>query len=62
MGFFHKHDGKQPSKMNMDAGIRSDVTREVRKRMKSKRGLCEPLCQIIANKLAVRKLRDDHGK
>jgi hypothetical protein len=46
---------------NLDRGpdMRKKVSSEVNKRMKSGKGLCERLCDILANKVTVKRLKEE---
>jgi hypothetical protein len=50
------------SKLKIDDSIRRAVAREVSNRMKSGHTLCERLCDIVKNKMAVKKLKNESPK
>jgi hypothetical protein len=50
------------TKFKINDKIRRSVVKEVNNRMKSGQTLCERLCEIVRNKMAVEKLKNESFK
>lgn len=59
--YYGKHDGNHS---NLDRGpdMRKKVSSEVGKRLRSGKGLCERLCDILANKNTVKRLKEEERR